>query len=224
MTTPPTHHFNDQDVLYLIRQAPVISLSRLGSATSFLRHCVEVGEDMRGLLALYPREKMEELEFFYTCLVSLGALDARLMSDLCTRFAWRGVVWGSWLALLQPDASLLPPLGAIEAELPHNRWVVDLALDVIEGRPPRDEHRELAALAQEVRALLKDLPRPETPLRPAPTSEQLARMEEERQRVRRLYKAKGADAALELIKETSAQRHLMSHERWRAAMDAAPDE
>lgn len=224
-TPRDTRHFNEQDVLHFIRQFPVVSLSRPDTAARYLAHHLEVARAMAELLALYPREKMEELEFFYACLMGQGTLDARLLADLCHGGAWRGVVLGSWLAMLTRDASALGPLRSVDLDaLPHNRWIVELALALNDGQPVPDELRALVALVEELRALIDGLPRFAMPMRLAPTEEALSQLARDREHIRELYKTHGADAARAFLQQTDSHLHLMTHEQWRATLAVTPSE
>jgi hypothetical protein len=208
-------YFNEQDVIYLIQRGPVVSLSRIGTATAYLKHILQIGSEMAPMLALFPKERMEELEFFYACLTGLGVLNEQVLSDLVNHFSWRGVVWGCWLSSLQPTPSHLEVLSKIEMELPDNQWLIDLALSVNRGEEPHPDHAEVVDLIDQCCTLIEGLPRPKTPMRPAPNETELIVMEQERERIRQLYRAHGADAAREFIGKTQSHRHFMAHERWR---------
>jgi hypothetical protein len=203
----------DKDVAYFVSQSPYLTLAKPRSAARFLQRQVTIGEDCWPALRRYPRERIEPLDFFYTCLHSLGALDQPFFEALLGHHTWRGVVWGSWLALLDPREAFSKPLRAA-APGPHNQWIVDAAMATIDGRDPPPEGAEIAALAARFRDLLEGVPRPEVPLRHAPTPTEIAVMDGERALVRARYARGGADAALAALRGTLVGFYAQGYVRW----------
>lgn len=204
----------DEDVGYFVRTSPYLVLARPGSAARFLAGQVLAGEECAAALRAYPRLRVEPLSFFYVCLQSLGALDQPFFEALVAEHTFRGVVWGSFLALLRPSASFLGPLRAAGSRVPRNAWLVACAAATIEGRAPDLEHAEVAGLAARCRGLLEGIPRPVVPLRPYPSAAALAQMERERERVRACYRRGGVDAARAAIRGTLVGSYAQDYAQW----------
>lgn len=212
----------DEDVGYFVRTSPSLVLARPGSAARFLAGQVLAGEECAAALRAYPGVRVEPLSFFYVCLQSLGALDQPFFEALVEGHTFRGVVWGSFLAMLRPCASLLGPLRAAGPRAPHNAWLVACAVATIEGRAPEPEHAAVAGLAMRCRELLEGLPRPVVPLRPLPSAVERAQMERERARVRARYRSGGAEAARAALRGTLVAYYAQDYEPWVRSGGARP--
>lgn len=204
----------DEDVGYFVRTSPYLALAKPGSAARFLAGQVLAGEECAAALRAYPGVRVEPLWFFYVCLQSLGALDHAFFEALVAEHTFRGVVWGSFLALLRPSASFLGPLRAAGPRAPHNAWLVACAVATIEGRAPDPEHAEVADLAARCRGLLEGIPRPVVPLRPYPSAAELAQMARERERVRACYRGGGVNAARAAIRGTLVGYYAQDYVQW----------
>lgn len=219
----------DEDVGHFVRRSPYLVLARPGSAARFLAGQVLAGEECAAALRAYPGLRVEPLSFFYVCLQSLGALDQAFFEALVAGHTFRGVIWGSFLAMLHPNTSFVDPLRAAGPRAPHNAWLVACALATIEGRAPDPEHAAVAGLAARCRELLEGLPRPVVPLRPFPSAAELAQMERERERVRARYRSGGAEAARAALRGTLVGYYAQDYEPWvrsggaRAGARAAQD-
>jgi hypothetical protein len=213
--------FSD-DVWGLIRSSPYLQLAKPRGAEPFLRRQVSLAEECRSGLADYPRVRVEPLEFFYTCLRSLGALRPVLLEAFVRDGTWRGVVWGAWLAILEPDAQFLPILGGVRGIWPHNDWLVQCAVAAIrtEGAPPA--HQPVLELGARCRELLRGVKRPVTPLRSEPTDDQLTLMNRERELVRSAYASGGAAAARAVLPGTLLEFYGADHASWAARGYPAP--
>ena len=167
-------------------------------------------------LAAYPKVVVEPLEFFYTCLRCLGALDQPFFEVLLAEHNWRGAVWGAWLAILEPAEAFLPALSEARGRWPHNDWLVACAESVIRGSPALDEHGPVARLGARCRELLRDLQRPVVPLRHEPTEVEVAQMKRETELVRSVYVNGGADAARALLPGTLIHFYAQDYPIWAA--------
>jgi len=200
------------DIAYFVQHSPYFALARPGSAVRFVKQQAEAGEECCLALHAYPFLHIEPLEFFYTCLRNLGALDQALLEALCG-LTWRGVVWGAWLAMLEPRSEFVGPLRAARPN-PYNDWLVDCAISVIEQRAPPPQHEVFVELAARCRRCLDGVPRPVVLLRLEPTASEIARIERERDHVRSVYAEAGTNAALRCIPGTLAGNYALDYVRW----------
>lgn len=206
-------HYSE-DVLALLRRSPWLTLARARTALPFLVRRVEAGEECRAALRSYPRIQIEPLEFHYTCARNLAALDEPFVETLIADFGWRGAVWASWLALLEPRAELGPALRAAAGRYPENDWLVRCAIDAVTGRPPSADAREFLVVANAFGRQVSGTARLRTPLRPAPTPSQLVRMQAEREHIRSVYRRLGADAARAASAGTSCRYYALEYPEW----------
>jgi len=165
-----------EDVAYFVATSPYLQLSKRAKAEPFLSRAVEAAEECRSTFAAYPRVQIEALEFFYTCLRSLGTLDLPFIEGLLSQHNWRGAVWGAWLAILEPAPHFLPAVSEARGRWPHNDWLVECAFSAIRGSSPSPEHETILQLAARCREILRDVPRPAIQLRRAPTEAEVAQM------------------------------------------------
>jgi hypothetical protein len=203
-----------EDVGYFVRTSPYLTLAKPKSASDFLRRQVEAAEECLPALRAYPELLVEPLSFLYTCLRSLGALDPAFFGALVRDHTWRGIVWGAWLAMLEPRAELAEALCSARPNCPKNEWLVDCALSTIEGRAPVPSHEVIVRLAARVRRCLDGVPRPAVRLRPEPTPTEITRMARERADIRAVYVDAGADAALRRLPGTLVGLYAMDYVRW----------
>ena len=211
----------DGDVAYFVHASPYLALAKPSSAVAFLRRHVEAAEELAPVLRAYPGVRIEPLDFFYVCLRSLGALDQTFFEALLRDHTWRGVVWGAWLAMLDPRDTLVDPLRAAGPRWPHNEWLVDCAIATIGGKTPAPPLEAVMALAARCRRSLDGVPRPVVRLRPEPTDQQISAMEWERRCVRSAYVRLGAEAALRCLPGTLVGFYAVDYPRW--VRSGAPD-
>jgi len=115
------------DVAHFVATSPYQRLMKPVSAIAYLKRQLEAGEECADALRAYPALQIEPLEFFYTCLRNLSVLDDGMFESLLGEMSWRGVVWGAWLAMLEPRQEFRGPLLAVHARrLEHNHWIVAL--------------------------------------------------------------------------------------------------
>lgn len=211
----------DEDIAYFVRTSPYLALAKPASATRFLQRQADAGEECVAALRAYPGVRVEPLSFFDVCLRNLGALDLPFLAALLDH-TFRGVVWGSFLAMLEPSPAFVTPLQSAAPRSPRNAWIVDCALATLEGRPQDPEHQAVAELAARCRRLLDGVPRPVVPLRSHPTAAEFAQMTQEREHVRRCYRSGGADAALAAIRGTLVEYYAQDHGQWVRSGAAPP--
>lgn len=212
-----------EDIAYFVRTSPYLALAKPKGAVAFLRPRVEAAEECRSVLHAYPDVRVEPLDFFYTCLHSLGALDQAFFEALLVDHTWRGVVWGAWLSMLAPERAFADPLRAAGPKWPENRWLVDCALSTIEGRAASPEHEAVVALAARARRCLEGVPRPGVSLRAEPTKAEIAQMARERERIALIYANMGTDAALRALRGTLVAFHAQDYVRWARSCAPAGD-
>jgi hypothetical protein len=202
-----------EDVAYFVATSPYLQLSKRAKAEAFLSRSVEAAEECRPTLAAYPRVQIEPLAFFYTCLRSLGTLDLPFIEALLSEHSWRGAVWGAWLAILEPAPHLLAAVSEARGRWPHNDWLVKCA---IQGASPSPEDDAILRLGARCRELLRDVARPATPLRRAPTEAEVAQMKQEQERVRAAYASGGAEAARAVLPGTLLEFYRQDYPTWAA--------
>lgn len=217
------------DIACFVRTSPYLTLAKPERAIRFVRRQVEAAEECRSALQAYPHLLVEPLEFFYTCLRSLGALDQPFFEALLRDQSWRGVVWGAWLAMLEPRPALVGALRVARPEVPENDWLVDCAISTIEGRAPAPQHAVFVDLGARCRRCLDGVTRPGVRLRLEPTAAEIAQMAREREHFRSVYAEAGADAARRHLPGTLLGFYALDYARWLrsypsppASPDAAP--
>jgi hypothetical protein len=210
------------DIAYFVRSSPYLALAKSSSAVNFLMRRVEYAEECALALQAYPSVLIDPLEFFYTCLRSLGALDLPFFEALLLEHNWRGAVWASWLSMLEPSDIFVGALRRAGGRYPHNEWLVDCAISTIEGRTPAPEHEAFVRLATRCRVALKAVPRPAVPLRPEPTEAEISLMNLEREHIRFCYKSMGSEAALQSIRGTLVGFYAQDYLRWLRSLAAQP--
>jgi hypothetical protein len=204
------------DVGHLLSTSPYLQLSKPPGAEQFLRRQIAYAEECYATVADYPQIQVEPLEFFYTCLRSLGALDVPLIETLVRECSWRGAVWAAWLTILEPREEFLPALRSVDGAWRHNDWLVQCAKASVPGQPTATAHEPILALGSRCRQLLQGVKRPVTPLRSNPTDVQIAQMDRERELVRTAYAGGGAEAARAVLRGTLLQYYTEDYMTWAA--------
>jgi hypothetical protein len=189
------------DVLNLITQIPYLYLAKQSATKRFIGRLIEDGAELTAILAQFPAVQYEPLDQHYVLLRCLGVLSEELISDLCLDYTWRGIVLASWLVALAPEARYRKHLKAASARVPHNQWLVELAIAEIDGVTWNTD-AELQGQIQHLRTLLSVAPRPAIVFRRAPGPQQFAQVEAERERIKSAYLAGGLHTALEELKHT----------------------
>ncbi len=204
-----------EDVAHFLRASRYLVMAKPASALRHLKWQLEAGEECAAALGDYPALQIEPLEFFYTCLRNLGVLNRGFFEMLLFELTWRGVVWGAWLAMLEPREEFLAPLLSVRNKVSgHKQWIVDCAVCAIEGRAAAPGDEEFMIQAERVRRLLAPIPRPMGRLRRMPTLEERTTLDEERERIRRCYKAEGVDAARAKLPGTLVGYYAQDYPRW----------
>lgn len=195
MMSNNSEHYLRADIARLLGSIPKMTLAKPERALAFLKNVTRDGHELKNALACYPQMRIEPLDFHYVCLQSLGALNAHLISDLTKYYGWHGIVWASLIAALAPSETYAPYLTVALDAAPHNQWIVQVALGVIEGRDisGMDEH---TAIIQTLRAQLSHLSLPATKLRTNPTAKMAI---DTQARVRDAYRRGGVSAALYVL-------------------------
>ena len=194
-------HYVYNDVIRLFAGVPVLRLAKPDNARSFLSVAVRDGSELCHVLRAYPQVRYQPLEFFYACLQSLGAQNEKLIEDLTSHYTWRGVVWAAWLVALAPEARFAPYLKRVREGMPHNQWIVELALCEVEGSLC-EKYSNHQGLVRTMRSLLHEIPRPTIELRKAPNEAELQELEVASRAVLVAYRSRGVDAALRTIRES----------------------
>jgi hypothetical protein len=206
-------YYEADDIVHLMRNVPYMRLMRPSSGLLLLRRQAHAVEAWREFVPLYRSVRCEPLDFFYTYLQCLGAFDELLLHDLLTEFRWRGIVWGSWLAALAPQADFRDRLVEARPNAPYNQWIVDLALAVLDQEQPEELAEHLHLLAQ-IREALAPLSKPLIKLRhPDPLQRQM--LENERSIILDIYRNGGLEAARAYLAGRPWRTSLPGFRNWR---------
>ena len=166
-------------------------------------------------LALFPNVLCEPLEHHYLSLRGLGALDELFFKDALFGFSWRGAAWAAWLAALCPRQEFRRHLVRRRPSVPHQQYVVDLALAAIDGERP-ESLRESLELVDDIRASIVDLPWPHIPLRRAPDAFGIEQMKKERDELRLAYRVGGVKQVRAQLSNTQwGYYYSLSYKEWR---------
>lgn len=188
-------HYDPNDVIRLVHAVPCLKLAKPPGFLRYLSHVVATGLELAPVLSQYPGVRYEPLDFHYVCLQSLGALDDDLLQDLTEHYQWPGILWAALLVALDPRPSYAAILLNARERAPYQAWLVDLALDRVNGIQSV-EYPEHLVLLTALAVQLRGAGRTETRLRKIPS---LPKVLEHSERVRAAYRVGGADAALKLI-------------------------
>ncbi|UOF12904.1 hypothetical protein IEQ11_14160 [Lysobacter capsici] len=203
-------HYLAQDALWTVRGLPY---HELGTA-QFLDSMVRKGQEHAERLSEYPQAQYDELEIYYVSLRGIAALDIWLLHDLLFEHGYCARTQAAWLAALAPHPLYRQPLSEASALTEHRRSAIELALAVADlGDGEIGNTESLIALAR-IRSALDPLPRPQLPLRLAPSPQQVQRLKEEQQRIGELYRRGGAQAARDSLPGTMTAYFQMSYPDW----------
>lgn len=207
-------HYLSQDLAWVIDGLPPLALAK----PHFLAAMLAAGEEHAPVLAEYPQARHEDLEAYYLSLRGIGALDEDLLHDLLFAHSFRELACGAWLAALAPQPSYRRYLLDARDRAPHQQYLIDLALAMLDGEG-RDRSEwpcdaQTFADTQRIRAALDALPRPEVPLRRAPAPSLQQRLQEEDQRIRELYRREGSAAALAAMSGSATAFYRMDYPAW----------
>ncbi len=191
-----------------------MALAKPSCAESYLRRRISHAEECYTPLSAYPDVLVEPLEFFYTCLRSLGALNVSLIETLVRELNWRGYVWAAWLTILEPREEFLPALVSMSGRWPYNDWLGQCAVAAVRAQSTISSHESILVLGARCRELLHGVKRPVTPLRSEPTKAQVAQMDREREIVRKMYASGGVKAARAVLRGTLVQYYAEDYVTW----------
>ena len=216
------------DVGYLVSRSPYLQLSKPAEAERFLRQRISYAEECFTPLTEYPNVLVEPLEFFYTCLRSLGALNVPFIETLVCEWNWRGFVWAAWLTILEPREGFLTAILSLNGRWQHHDWLGQCAIAAVRQQMSC-QHEAVLTLGKRCRELLHGVKRPVTPLRREPTELQTAQMNRERELVRSAYTGGGAEAARAVLRGTLLEYYNEDYASWaarnrRSCVEAIPND
>ncbi len=206
--------YNDSDLWYFIALGPYLALAKQDRALKLLRQKARDLVEFRKVIPQFPNIQIEELEFWYRTLRGIGALDVQSLEAMVTRCSWRGVVWGGWLALMNPRPEFAAVLAAIPSNEHGNEWAARCALAEIEGRSIAGEYEEMRRLAQLCRHCLATVPVVHMPLRVVPLEAEREMWELERIRIHEAYRRGGVDVARQHIRMSRYAEWIMPYPQW----------
>ena len=164
------------------------------SALRFWGQLRDDGTELAHMLRQYPSVKYQPLETLYAVCRAAVTLDEKLVFDLTTHYTWRGVVYASFLAALRPLPCYASYLQLARDRVPHNQWIVDLALNEILGTSS-ELHPTHQKTLVDLRGHVEIFPGQVTKLRRTPTQEELLRLRVVTAEVADAYKKGGATKA-----------------------------
>lgn len=205
----PMPFYVESDVLVLLEPIPCEHIARENNALRFLQNVHRDAQELESVLSRFPGVRYEPLEMHYAISKAIAAVDEKLISDLTSNFGWRGVVYAAFLTAFRPAVQFADYLRLARDGVPHNQWLVDLALREIEecSGPSQGEHQ---LLIRAIRAVLPAYPCEHTLLREWPTGEKLAQLNLARDAIVEVYQKNGANAAISAIKSSPLSKLLMS--------------
>ena len=202
-------YYLEEDVGYLIYKH-WRKFGRLDAGVNAVEYLVKTGRDYNKFLVQYPSVRCEQLDFHYEVLQSLGAFNSFLLTDFID-CGYRGAIWGAFLVSINPKEEFLPLLS--ECELTHQQWIIDFAISEIQNEK-LPQFSKLSSLLVELRSLYANISLPEVNLRREPDESQMALIQVERESIRKVYRAKGREAALEEFKKSKYRYYWLDARRW----------
>lgn len=153
-------------------------------------------------MSQFPAVLYEPLEQHYLWLHCLGGLSEDFISDLCAHYTWRGIVAAALLAALAPDVRYRPYLATAYEQVPHNQWLIGLALAEIEHTEWRVDP-DFQAAVRRLRAQLQPLHKPVPVLRQKPADG--PQVESIRTLLKSAYHGGGLEASRQILKKSGVQ-------------------
>lgn len=197
----PAPFYFASDVLALLEPIPCVHIARENNALRFLQEVHRDVQELRSVLSQFPDVLYEPLEMHYAISKAIAAVDEKLISDLTSSFGWRGVVYAAFLAAFRPMVQFADYLRIARNGVPHNQWLIDLALREIEGcAEPRPGGHQ--SLIRAIRATLPAYPCEHIRLREWPTGEKLVQLKLAEDAIVAAYRKYGANEAISEIKSS----------------------
>lgn len=205
----PVLFFFESDVWALLEPIPCTHIAKEKSMLRLLQKMHRDAQELENVLNLFPKVRYEPLEMHYAISKATAVVDEKLISDLTSGFGWRGVVYAAFLAALNPMTQFASYLRIARDGVPHNQWLVDLALREIED-DATSEPSAHQLLIRAIRGILPAYPRECIRLREWPIGEKLDQLKMARDAVVAAYRKNGVDDAISEIK-SSAWSELLIH-------------
>lgn len=198
---------HENDVVKLIHLVSKTWYRSEDSLKYFLTESVNLGDELKDILNLYPNVLCEPLDNHYTLLRALGSTNEDLIFDLCNFYQQRGITLASFLVCLHPSESYKNILLNVRNSLPNknDNWIIELALSEING-VSWQLFPEISTLLHNLRNSFKELKVPRIEMKKMWTYEEIEAFAEKQMLVKKLYREQGTDAALTLIRELKLNR------------------
>ncbi|MBB3641520.1 hypothetical protein [Variovorax atrisoli] len=184
----------ESDVLRLLHEVPYFRFMKPQAALRFWTRLRDDGRELASLLWQFPLVRYEPLDTLYACAKAASELDEELVADLSTHYSWQGVVEASFLAALRPHAAYASHLRRARDRVPHNGWIVDLALSEVRGSAC-EGHLEHQKVIRELREIIERIPEQPTALRRGPTADELLQLQASTIAVANAYREGGVAQA-----------------------------
>jgi hypothetical protein len=199
--------FDEYDVFALVNLVPKGWYRSENSLNIFLKDTIELGEDLKDILNLYPNVLCEPLDNHYILLRALGSINEDLIFDLCTFNPHKCSAFAAFLACLKPEQAYKKYIITAKESLVNKKdnWIMDLAIDEING-VSWQSFPEISTQLYNLRNSLTSLKIPKIEMRKMWTTQEIEDFAAKQALVKKVYKEEGADAALAIIKELKLSR------------------
>lgn len=200
MTSIP--FYLEADVARLVLDIPYARLMKSSDALTYWSSLCTDARELASVLHDFPRTKYAPLEPLYVCARAVASLDEHLVQDLVTHWTWRGAVYASFFCSLKPEKRYRAYLLSARHHVPHNQWLIDLAIAEIDGAPI-DGYAPHQECLQQLRQIIEGIPAAGMPLRRGPQQSELPKLSAATREIAQAYKRGGALAARLEIEESA---------------------
>ncbi len=193
--------FREEDIIKLISIIPRRWYSSENSFKAFLEELVSKGDEMHDILSLYPKVLCEPLDDYYILFRLIGNSSEDLIFNLLNGFHDKMTPIAALMAILSPNKEYKNHFIALKNGYinKHYTWIIDLAIAEING-VSWQLFPDISNLLYRFKNQIKDIQMPQSFLRLALTDKEMEIRAEINAMIKKIYKEKGTDAALAMIK------------------------
>jgi len=193
--------FREDDVIKLVSLIPKSWYRSENSFKVFLEELVSKGDDMKDILNLYPNVLCEPLDDYYILFRLISNSSEDLIFDLLHEWHTKMPPIAALLAIFSPNKEYKNYFINLRDGLinPHNKWIVELAIAEING-VSWQLFPEISNLLYRLKKQIERINLPKSFLRKALTNDELEFKAGINAQIKKIYKEKGTDAALAIIK------------------------
>lgn len=200
MTSIP--FYLESDVARLVLDIPYTRFMKSGGALTYWSSLCTDARELASVLHDFPRTKYAPLEPLYVCARAVASLDEHLVKDLTTHWTWKGVVYAAFFCSLKPEKRYRSYLLRARDLVPHNQWLVDLAIGEIDG-VPIDGYAPHQECLQRLRHIIERIHATNIPLRRGPQRDELPMLSAAKRAIAEAYRRGGVPAARLEIEESA---------------------